>query len=707
MATSVDTARPAPPPPPPRTKTRRLRWILPAVLVIAWLVIGAVGGPYQGKLKDVLTDSNAAFLPKSAEATKVNDLMDRFTVAKDISALVVYERQDGILTAADHAFLDQKAAEFGAFHQADLDGAGGIAGRVSPVIPSIDKKAAQIVIALPESLRDKVGDIAKKLRDTAGANLPSGLTVHLTGEAGMSADFSDVFGDIDGILLWVTIGVVVGILVLIYRSPLLPIVVLLSGAFALTTASMVVYFLTKGGVITLNGQSQGILMVLVLGAATDYALLLVSRYREELRRHASKYDAMKVSWRACLEPLVASGGTVMIGLLCLLLSDLNNNKSLGPVAAVGIAASLLTALTFLPALLMLLGRGAFWPFRPKEGAPERKGLWGRVADVVGKRPRWVGGITALILLGCLAFLPQFKADGLQFSDAFTKKTESIKGMEVFAAHFPAGQGSPTQIVTHPATAQAVADAARTVPGVASVEVKPKVVDGYQVVEATLTDDPSSKSAQAAVQRLRTVEHAIPGADALVGGDTAAWLDIHDTSQRDLEVIIPAVLVVILLVLSLLLRSLVAPILLTLSVGISYAATLGVGALVFNHIFHFANADPSLPMLAFVFLVALGIDYNIFLMTRVREESLKDGTRRGTLKGLSVTGGVITSAGVVLAATFGALAMLPMVTLVQMAFLVAFGVLLDTLIVRSLLVPALTLQIGRKIWWPSALSRAKP
>jgi RND superfamily putative drug exporter len=675
--------------------------------VIGWLLFAGIAGPYQGKLSEVLEDSNAAFLPKSAEATKVDDLAKRFAERKDIAAILLYERGSGI-TGADRDFLNAKLAAVQQFHHEDLDKAGGLTGRISPVIPSRDGKAAQIIVALPDELHEKVAEVTNKLREVANSGAPGGLTVFVTGEAGVASDFSEAFGDIDGMLLWVAIGVVVGILILIYRSPLLPLVVLMSGGFALVTASMAVYFMTKADIITLNGQSQGILMVLVLGAATDYALLLVSRYREELRHNPSKYDAMRIAWRACVEPLVASAGTVIIGLLCLLLSDLNNNKSLGPVAAIGIAASLVTALTFLPAVLVLLGRGAFWPFRPKEGTAgtDSTGLWARVANVVGRKPRLVGAGTAVLLLGCLAFLPQFKADGLQFSDAFTSKTESIRGMETFAQHYPAGSGSPTVIITRTERAGAVADVARVVPGVALVEVKPKVVDGLQVIDATLADDPSSKAAQATVERLRAAVHPITGAEALVGGGTAAWLDIHDTSVRDLEVIIPVVLVVILLVLALLLRSLVAPVLLTLTVALSYGATLGVGALVFNNVFDFANSDPSLPMFAFVFLVALGIDYNIFLMTRVREEALKHGTRAGTLKGLAVTGGVITSAGLVLAATFGALALLPMVFLVQMAFLVAFGVLMDTLIVRSLLVPALTLQIGRKIWWPSALSRGR-
>jgi RND superfamily putative drug exporter len=704
MATSVDTARPLPPS--PGVKTRRLRWLLPALLVIVWLVIGAIGSGYQGKLGDVVEDSNAAFLPKSAEATKVDELVARFNANEDVPALVVYERAAGI-TQADLDFLAAKATEIGGFHQEDLDKVGGLT--VSPVIPSQDGKAAQIVIALPDRLEEKLGDVTKTLRDVAAAGLPDGLSSHLTGPAGISADFEEAFGDIDGLLLWVTIGVVVVILMLIYRSPLLPIVVLLSGGFALTTASTAVYFLTDADVITLNGQSQGILMVLVLGAATDYALLLVSRYREELRRHPDKYTAMRISWRACLEPLLASAVTVILGLLCLLLSDLNSNKSLGPVSAIGIAAAVITALTFLPAMLMLLGRGAFWPFRPMPGTDgvETKGLWARVAGVVGKRPRLVSAGTALLLLGAVAFVPQFKADGLQLSDSFTTKTEAVRGMEVYAQHFPAGTGMPSTIVAKADRAVEVTDAARNVPGIASVEAMPKEVDGLVIIDATLTDDPSSTTAEETVKRLRTAVHAIAGADAMVGGMTAATLDIHETSVRDLQVIIPVVLIVILLVLALLLRSLVAPVLLTLTVGVSYAATLGVGALMFNNVFGFANSDPSLPMLSFVFLVALGIDYNIFLMTRVREEALQHGTRQGTLKGLAVTGGVITSAGVVLAATFGALALLPMVTLVQMAFLVAFGVLLDTLIVRSLLVPALTLQIGRKIWWPGKLSTGKP
>ncbi|MEV4317266.1 MMPL family transporter [Actinocrispum sp. NPDC049592] len=664
-----------------------------------------VGSPYQSKLSEVMENSNSAFLPKSAEATKVDELVKGFAEREDIAGILLFERETGV-TDADRQFIAGRLAEVKdmTIGQQNVS----LADRVSPVIPAQDGKAAQVLVAFPEELHDQVPGATNKLREITKAGVPSGLTVFVTGEAGISADFSEAFDDIDGMLLWVAIAVVVGILILIYRSPLLPLVVLMSGGFALITASMAVYFLTKAGVLTLNGQSQGILMVLVLGAATDYALLLVSRYREELRLNASKYEAMRKSLRACVEPLVASGGTVILGLLCLLLSDLNSNKSLGPVAAIGILASLLTALTFLPAMLVLLGRGAFWPFRPKEGTvgSESKGIWARVATLVGNKPRLVGAGTAVVLLGCLAFLPQFKADGLQFSDAFTSKTESVRGMEAFAKHYPAGTGTPTTIITKSDYAGRVADAARTVPGVASVEVQPKIVNGLQVVDATLDDDPSSTAAQTTVQRLRTSVHGIPGADALVGGATAAWLDTHDTSVRDLQVIIPVVLVVILLVLALLLRSLVAPVLLTLTVAISYGATLGVGALVFEHIFGFANSDPSLPMFAFVFLVALGIDYNIFLMTRVREEAQKLGTRQGTLKGLAVTGGVITSAGVVLAATFGALALLPMVFLVQMAFLVAFGVLMDTLIVRSLLVPALTLQIGRKIWWPSKLAKGR-
>lgn len=684
-------------------RRQKLRWLLPALLILGWLAIGAVGGPYQGRLSDVQQNDAAAYLPADAEATKASEAQAAFTQDAAIPAVVVFERAGGI-TAADRAAIADRLGL--------VVGVPGV-GEVSGPIPAEDGEAVQVLALLPEDSGVEVDVTVERLRAVVSDGLPEGLSVFVTGPAGFAADLVSAFGGIDGLLLAVAAGVVAVILLLVYRSPLLPLVVLVSAGLALCAAVLAVYYLAAAEVVTLDGESQGILFILVFGAATDYALLLVARYREELRREASRWVAMRRAYRAAAEPIVASAGTVILGLLCLLLSGLNNNRGLGPVAATGIATSLAASLTFLPAVLVVLGRSAFWPFRPTPAAAGtgERGIWHRVARVVGARPRLVWVVTAAVLLTGVAAVGQLRANGVPESDFFINKesVESVQGQEALGRHFPAGTGSPAVIVTRAAAEQTVLEAARGVDGVASVDRSaraPEPVDGRVLLEATLVDPPDSEAAMATVQRLRAAVHAVPGADALVGGETAAQLDKIQTARSDLRVVIPAVLVVVLVVLALLLRALVAPLVLMATVLVSFGATLGVAALVFNEVFGFPGADPSVPLFAFVFLVALGVDYNIFLMSRVREEATRLGTREGTLRGLAVTGGVITSAGVVLAATFAALAVLPLLFLVQVAFLVAFGVLLDALVVRSLLVPALTLDIGRFVWWPSRLASGR-
>jgi len=444
----------------------------------------------------------------------------------------------------------------------------------------------------------------------------------------------------------------------------------------------------------------------------------VARYREELHDHPSKWVAMAVAWRAVVEPVAASALTVILGLLCLRLSQLGNTRGLGPIGALGIAGALVAALTFLPAVLLLFGRRIFWPIIPRvdhrhaEDALGRRGLWGRVATLVGRHPRRTWVLTLAALLASVAFAPTLKADGITQSQIFLNKVESVTGQEVLARHFPAGSGSPVQIVVARAKAAKALTQVRSVRGVATAfvgqtpGVPPKVVDGKVLIQATLTPAADSPAAEAVVEQLRADLDRV-GADVLVGGGTATNLDVRHASQRDLRVIIPAILAVVFVVLMLLLRSLVAPVVLVVANVISFASTIGVAAVAFNHVFNFPGSDPSTPLYAFVFLVALGIDYSIFLMTRVREEAVQRGTRPGILVGLAVTGGVITSAGIVLAATFSALSLIPIVFLAQIAFIVAFGVLLDTLVVRSLLVPAFAHDIGALIWWPSRLSRQLP
>ncbi|MFE5703877.1 MMPL family transporter [Rhodococcus koreensis] len=692
------TARPRP--------VRRLRWILPALLVIVWLAVGGFGGPFAGKLSTVQQNDSTSFLPASAEATEVSALQKGFTDTRFVPAIVVAERTSGI-TAADTEFLSDTAAAFA--------GSEGFGDEVSPPIPSADGHALQMFV--PVDSTGEVGDSVTELRDALGA-APDGLTVLVTGPAGQVADLSSAFAGIDGLLLLVAGVVVILILIVVYRSPILPFAVITSAVFALGLSSLLVYLLADAGVIALNGQSQGILFILVFGAATDYALLLVSRYREELRIEQDKYRAMRTAWRATLEPVAASAGTVVAGVLCLLLSDLNSNRGLGPVAAIGIAASFVASMTYLPAVLVLLGRAAYWPSRPafdaqhaeRDEAADHK-FWAALAARIGAHPRrfWVASSLVLVLFALL--MPQFEASGVAESETFLLDVDSVAGQQILGDHFDAGSGSPAVIIANEGALDAVVAAAR-VDGVGDLTVltapgtqDPLVVDGRVAIEATLSDPADSAAAEDTIVRLRDAVHPIDGADALVGGATATDLDTKTTSTRDRTLIIPVVILVVSAILCLLLRSLLAPLLLMGTVVLSFAATLGISSLVFEHVFGFPGADPVVPLFAFVFLVALGIDYNIFLMTRVREEARRIGTRRGALRGLTVTGGVITSAGVVLAATFSALAVIPLIFLAQIAFIVAFGVLLDALLVRSLLVPALTVDIGQKIWWPSTLASA--
>jgi RND superfamily putative drug exporter len=540
------------------------------------------------------------------------------------------------------------------------------------------------------------------------------------------------FGGIDGILLLVAVGAVFLILLLVYRSIVLPFLVLFTSIFALCAAILIVYLFALWGWIKLSGQSQGILSILVIGAATDYSLLLVARFRESLEHVESRWTAIGRAWKASLEPIAASGATVILALLCLLFSDLNSNKSLGPIAAIGIVFSLLSALTLLPMLLAVFGRVAFWPFRPKfvgehgheskhsdevqiAGLEGVRGLWRRVGTLIARRPRvtWVAAL--VLLIACAAGVTQLKANGVQQTDVVLTQSDAVDGQKVLAKHFDAGSGSPVVIVADQADGDAVLAAVKDADGISDASLyagnvnptastaapDPVVKDGRVLINATLSSEADSAEAEQVVRDLReTLPTTSPG--VLVGGVTAIALDTNDTAQSDLLKIIPIVLAVILIILMLLLRSIVAPVLLIGSVVISYAAALGVSALVFNNVFGFPGADAAVPLFGFVFLVALGVDYNIFLMTRVREESLRLGTRPGILRGLGVTGSVITSAGVVLAATFAALAVIPILFLVQIAFIVAFGVLLDTVMVRSLLVPAVSYDIGKAIWWPSRL-----
>jgi RND superfamily putative drug exporter len=687
-------------------RRRTLRWLLPLLVLLLWLGSAGPLSVLAGKLSGLQENDVAAFLPDSAESTKVRELQSQFQPQESLAAVLVWETEDGV-DPATLAAIGQGLQEATAV----AEDAGAMVGEASPAIPSEDGDAVQAFLPLRPDLSDALLPLVEDLRNAIAVD---GTDAYVTGPAGIFADFSGAFEGIDGLLLLAAFGVVLVILLVVYRSPLLPLLVIGTAGLALTASNAVAYLLADGGLIGVNGQSQGIASILVVGAATDYGLLLAARFREELRLERSKYTAMRIALRQSWEPIVASGATVVLSVLCLLLSDLGGNRGLGPISAVCVAFAVLAALTFLPAALTLLGRAAYWPFRPQFGSLPRPGRgWERVAGFVGRRPRRVLAGSLALLFALAVFAPMYEADGIPISDAIQGESNGVAGQEALARHFDAGTGSPTLIVTPEASWPAVAEAAEATDGVASVVpytggqpvagAPPVVVDGQVLLDVTLDVAPDSVAATDTVLRLRTtLDDADPA--ALVGGETASNLDNRESAARDLRVIVPAVLVVITIVLALLLRSLVAPLLLVATVVLSVGATVGVAALLFENVFGFPGSDPGILLIAFVFLVALGIDYNIFLMTRAREESARDGTKDGVLRALAVTGGVITSAGLVLAATFGALSVLPLLFLAQLAFLVGFGVLLDTFLVRSLLVPAAVYLIGDKVWWPSRMAR---
>ncbi|MEV6247498.1 MMPL family transporter [Streptomyces sp. NPDC051742] len=708
--------------PMPPSAVRRTRLLLPLVLLVAWLAVGGGLGPFAGRLGEVAANDQAAFLPRSAESTRVIEEQKAFRSSETVPAIVVWTARDGGPVAAGSTADATRAL-------ASLTGREGIVGPPSPALPSEDGEALRAVVALEPDLGEELPTTLDTIRKAA-ATVP-GTTVHLAGPAATQADLSGAFSGIDGLLLGVALIAVLLILLVVYRSVLLPLMIILGAVFALGLACAVVYVLADAGVLRVDGQVQGILSILVIGAATDYALLLAARYREELAAPgADRFAAMNRALRRSFEPIVASAATVALGLLALFVSDLANNRALGPVGAIGIVCAVLSALTFLPAALVLTGRAAYWPARPKAlpadtgtaatdtdtntatvGGPA---VWHRIAALVDRAPRKVWAVTLAALLACAAFAPALNSRGVPFDEIFVNDAPSVAAQETLGRHFPGGAGNPAVIIADAGAVTRVVTAAEGVPGVDSAfpvgatgrpsPGAPLVVDGRVRVDATLSAAADSDAARDTIARLRTAVHAVPGADALVGGSTAQQYDTQRTAARDRTLIVPVVLAIILLILVALLRSLVLPLILVATVALNFAATLGVSSLVFEHVLGFTGTDASVPLYGFVFLVALGVDYNIFLMSRVREETARHGVREGVRIGLTATGGVITSAGVVLAATFAALGVIPLAFLVQIAFIVAFGVLLDTLVVRSLLVPALVRDLGPVAWWPGALSR---
>jgi putative drug exporter of the RND superfamily len=671
---------------------RITKWLVLAV----WLLVAVVAVPLAGRVSEIETNDMRNWLPASAESTRALDVADAEFADEEPEQLLVLYVRDGAITPGDKAAADADAARLAAIASAPMP----------PVVPSPDGQALLVRVPLTDAqvAENAVGAVLDKARLALGTR-PAGLDAWLTGGPAISGDFDAAFESLDTRLLLVTVGVVALILLFTYRSPVLLLVPLAVVGVASQLANALVYLCGKHLGLVVDGASASILTVLLFGAGTDYALLLISRYREELTRHEDRQVAMWRAVRRTFSAVAASAVTVMLALLALVFAAMNSTRGLGPVGAIGIGAAFVAMVTLLPALLVLFGRWVFWPRVPRFGVASTSdsGAWHRVAGVVGRRPRpiWIG--TALAL-GALAAGALALSTGLSPTGSFVTKPDSVLAAERLAVHFPAGSGTPTEVFTRADRRAAVMAAAANVPGVAEVR-EPSTGNSWVRVPVVLDDDADSIAAMATVERLRAAVH---GADpaALVGGRSAQRLDQQSTMDRDLALVLPLILLVVFGVLVALLRAVLVPLLLLASVVLSYGAALGASALVFRAL-GYPTIDKSLLLNGFLFLVALGVDYTIFLMTRAREEMAVLGRRAGLPRALAVTGGVITSAGLVLAATFSVLTVMPLVFMMQLGILVAIGVLLDTFVVRSLLVPALVLDAGPRAWWPTRVAEVRP
>ena len=688
---------------------RRTKWVVLAL----WIVLAvALAGP-GAKLADETNNDTESFLPDDAESTRVLRLLnDRFPEGKTTEALIVYRREGG-LSARDKREIVRDAAL--AVRQLPTVGlpvtpfeATAPRGLVAP-----GGEVAYTVVTLPED-NDQVADWGKELREITDGGKPPGLESYVTGDVGFNTDAEEIFSSLDAKLLLATVLLVLILLGAIYRSPAIALMPIIVVGFAYTVAQAFIYFYAKSGA-TVSDNATSIFVVLMFGVGTDYCLLLVSRYREELRMYEDKHAAMAQALTRTGPAILASGLTVATSMLVLLLAENGSIKSLGPVAAIGVACVLAAGLTLLPAMLTIGGRRGFWPRRqvvaydPEHVVTERVGVWRRIGDRVLHRPGLALGVTtAFFFAGALGLLA-YKED-YSTTTFFKKSTESVDGFRVLERALPAGALSPTTVLVErddgpvrPSDVQAARRLAAQHPGVAAVApVQGRSTDRRIArFDVIFEDDPYKKGALDQVKDLRDRLNQLPaGVDALTGGGTSIQYDYDKASARDLKVIVPVALLVIAVILGVLLQAVVAPLVLIASVIVSFFATFGISILFIRYVVGDAGVDNGLPTFAFIFLVALGIDYTIFLMSRVREEARRFGTREGMLRALNATGPVITSAGLILAGTFSVLMTLPVTFAFDLGFMVALGILLDTFIVRTIMVPAAVELIGDKIWWPS-------
>jgi putative drug exporter of the RND superfamily len=678
---------------------RRSKFVVLGLWIAALVALGPLIGSFESKQRN----EPSSFLPEDAESVRALELSDQFPSAEGVSALGVFAREGG-LTPADRERIASIQAEL------DDNRPGGVVAVGAPQVSENGEAALVVVQIVADGDEEVLIEAVDSIRETVSASVPAGLEAKVTGPAGYSADASAAFEGINSTLLLATALLVFVLLVIIYRSPIFWALPLLAVFFAEGLVRGIGSLLVDAGLVV-NGQTGGILLVLVFGAGTDYALLLTARYREELHRHEDKHEAMRIAVRQAGPGILASAGTVVAALLCLSLASVNSTAGLGPVGAMGVAVAATAMLTVLPALLLIGGRRAFWPFVPRvdrageneNGTAWRRGFWGRLGPWIERRHRPVWIVTTLALLA--VSLGTLTLDSnLTTGNAFRGEIESVEGQKLLERSFPAGASAPTTVlVTDPAQLDAVLAAAGQAPEVVGVG-RVETGEPGAIFTVTLTDDPFSQEGFALVEPLREQLRAAGGDAVVVGGATAEEHDLREAVRSDTLFLVPLVLLVVFAILVLLLRAVLGPLMLMATVVLSFFAALGLALIVFELFADFPGEDPSYPLFAFIFLVALGIDYNIFLMARVREEAQSMPTKQAMLKGLAVTGGVITSAGIVLAGTFSVLAVLPLVALTQIGITVALGVLLDTFVVRSILVPALTFSLGEKTWWPSRLGR---
>jgi putative drug exporter of the RND superfamily len=724
---------------------RRAKWVVFGLWFLTiFIAVGALDLP--GKFEEAENNEATSYLPGDAESTKALAATEALQKGEIAPTVIIYRRASG-LTAADRRAIVEDveemtekrypgvipdgatAASGGQKREAEAatalvkglpPGCGsptttvsgqpaGYAPFVGPVCSPDGKAAIVTAYIKAEGEAELITEPVQDWRDLVSGN-HDGLETKITGGGGFSTDAIEVFESLNGTLLLAAISLVIFLLIVIYRSPIFLFIPLISVIFAEMLSRSIGYGVSELGV-TINGQSSSIMSVLVLGAGTDYALLLVARYREELHHTADKHEAMRTALRSAGPAIFASALTVIAALLCLTLAKVNGTAGLGPIAAIGIACAALSMLTLLPALLVIFGRRAFWPFIPRveetapreEDAPDQAHrFWARVGQRVAAGPqRVMVGAIAVLLVCCAGFA--FFSTELTSEDSYRTEVESVEGQELLDKSFPSGTTALTDvIVPSPGEVPAVKKAVEGIEGVEAVSEPVASGPPGTLIQATLTPNPYSTEAFDLVEPMRdAAQEAAPG--TLVGGPSAVEFDVREAAAWDSIVIPPLILLVVLLILIALLRAVVAPLILIGTVILSFLAALGVGYFVFDVIFGFPGSDPSLPLFAFVFLVALGVDYNIFLVARAREEAEKHGSEQGMLRSLAVTGGVITSAGIVLAGTFAVLAVLPLTFLTEIGFVVAFGVLLDTFLVRSVLVPAIALTVGDNFWWPSSLS----